>query len=1054
MADLEDAEGQVKWLDNLRVRLFLAILVTAIPILGGLGYYVWRQHDALIESSERAAAGLANVVAAYDRTLINDASDVLLALASSPALLDGPEGECRAYFESLLSRLPRYVNLGVIDPQGFLVCSGRPDPQRAGSWLGDRDYFRKAVGQADVVLSGFTLGRISDSPTLVLARRILGDPGTDKGVVYAALNLGFLSAGAAISDLLPEARMWTLDRQGRILQRLPIEPGGLGQLSDPHPAGTPGLVHEVVEASDGRIWQRFSVLAGPAGDPEAVSVRYEVPQDALYAEANRTLWTGVLILFLLLCLSILAAWSLMQLAAGRSLQHLREAMWRLATGDFSWRVADRLQGRDLQAIGRQFDVLSGTLRAYQRSLKQSERSYRQLFEGSPNSMLVVSLDGGRILAVNDQALQQYGFDRGTFLARRLADLRIDADAPLPGADVVREWHCRRDGEQVLVEISSLPLEFSGQQARLLMIRDLTEQEALSQGIQQRERLIGQLMDVTVEAIFGLDVSGHCIFANQACAQLLGFSDPELLVGQHLHNLIHYQHEDGRPYPQAECRVRQGMLDGKRVHVDDEVLWRRDGTCFPVEYWSYPLWRDGQLEFCLVTFMDISERRAQQRALAHQASHDPLTGLLNRGEILQRLHDRVQTAPDGPWSLVMSNLDNFKEVNEALGHDAGDRLLQAVSRRFRDLLGPACALSRVGGDEFAFLVETADPEQACDRVRALRQIIQEPFSLSGLQVRITSSFGLVFYPDHARNPNDLIRAADVAMRRAKRDGLGVVIYQPLDGAHLNERLLLRGELRTALDQGQFLLHLQPKVILNDSLQPSGFPVGFEALTRWQHPERGLIAPGKFIPIIEVSDLIHPFTRWVVNEAIGCCARLQALQPGLSIAVNVSARNLLDVDLPQQVADALDRHHLPAPLLEFEVTETVVMADPVRALKTLHNLHALGVRLSIDDFGTGYSSFAYLNRLPVDALKIDQSFVAGMATDPDMRSIVRTIIEISHTLGLKVIAEGIETPDVLALLRDLGCDVGQGNLISPPVPVAVAEAWLQDQTLLAGSEAFPR
>ena len=219
------------------------------------------------------------------------------------------------------------------------------------------------------------------------------------------------------------------------------------------------------------------------------------------------------------------------------------------------------------------------------------------------------------------------------------------------------------------------------------------------------------------------------------------------------------------------------------------------------------------------------------------------------------------------------------------------------------------------------------------------------------------------------------------------------------------------------------------------------MGFEALTRWHHPERGLIPPNQFIPVIEVSDLIHPFTLWVVDQAVASCARLQAVYPGVGMAVNISARNLLDEQFPCQVREALRRHLLDPALLELEVTESAIMADPTRALETLHILHGLGVRLSIDDFGTGYSSFSYLNRLPVDALKIDQSFVAGMATDPDMRAIVRSIIEMSHTLGLKVIAEGIETVETLGLLRDLGCDVGQGYLIGRPEPETAAEAWLR-------------
>jgi EAL domain-containing protein (putative c-di-GMP-specific phosphodiesterase class I) len=352
------------------------------------------------------------------------------------------------------------------------------------------------------------------------------------------------------------------------------------------------------------------------------------------------------------------------------------------------------------------------------------------------------------------------------------------------------------------------------------------------------------------------------------------------------------------------------------------------------------------------------------------------------------------------------------------------------------------LARLGSDEFAFLLDTGDEDLAQEQVRVLLAALRDPFALNELQIRISCSFGLAAHPGHARDPDELIRCADTAMRRAKRDGLGIAVFNPQDRASVHDRLLLRGELRTALAQGQFLLYLQPKIFLDgDGAHVSGAPMGFEALTRWMHPEHGLIPPGRFIPVIEVSDLIHPFTLWVVDQAVACCSRLQAIHPGVGMAVNVSARNLLDGHFPNQVRDALLRHGLDPVLLELEVTESAIMADPTRALETLHALHALGVRLSIDDFGTGYSSFAYLNRLPVDALKIDQSFVAGMAADSDMRAIVRSIIEMSHTLGLMVIAEGIETREALDLLRDMGCDVGQGYFIGHPAPESRAEAWLR-------------
>ncbi|WP_322996226.1 EAL domain-containing protein [Castellaniella sp.] len=896
--------------DSLRTRLFLAVLVAAIPIIIGMGYYIWHQYKGLVANAEHSAESLVQITVAYDRTLLDDARDVLLALSNSPVLRDGRWDQCRGYLATLLSRLPRYLNLGVASAEGYQVCSGLPDPNPNGAYLGDRPYIQAAMEQPDVVLGGFIIGRMSNIPTLVLGVRISGDSGVTSGVVFAGLNLGYLRAGAAIPDLQPRSRLWILDREGHVLQRIPGDISHLGERVDPYPPGGVGLLRSTYLDASGEPWVSFTMPSGPRGDPLGISVRYEIPETSLYAEARSALWTGLVIMALLLGVVMLVAWNLTQLAAGRSLEYLREAVRRLAAQDFSWRVADRLHGRDLREIGQQFDAMADALQSTQRHLQQSEQSYRLLFEGSPNPMLVMGTDSGRFLAVNDAALLQYGYDREALLALTLDDLRVAVLDNQSGSSYFYEHHRHHDGHVLLVEVRSLFLRFTEQSAHVLVIRDLTE------------------------------------------------------------------------------------------------------------------------------------HHAQQQALAYQASHDPLTQLLNRGEILDQLQRRTQQTSDQGWALVLSNLDGFKEVNGALGHDVGDRMLQAVATRFRDTLGADCVLARLGGDEFAFLLETNHEVQARGRVYRLLAAIREPFSFNEMQLRINCSFGLALYPDHTREPDELVRFADAAMRRAKREGLGIAVFNAQDRTHVHDRLLLRAELRTALAQGQFLLHLQPKIILNSDHYAEGTPVGFEALARWSHPERGLIPPAQFIPIIEITDLIHPFTRWVVDQAVAACVRLQAVYPGVGIAVNISARNLLDEYFPQQVEDVLIHHGLDPSLLELEVTESVIMADPARALRTLYALHGLGVRLSIDDFGTGYSSFAYLNRLPVDALKIDQSFVAGMVEDADLAAIVRSIIDMSHTLGLKVIAEGIETAAVQQQLRDMGCDMGQGYGIGRPMPADQALAWLRD------------
>ncbi len=317
-------------------------------------------------------------------------------------------------------------------------------------------------------------------------------------------------------------------------------------------------------------------------------------------------------------------------------------------------------------------------------------------------------------------------------------------------------------------VSTFPLSPSGSAAgEAAQDGHPARYHGLNLGVEEYESLVARLMDTTVEAICGLEKSGRCIFVNRACVQLLGYEHPRQLIGKNFHELVHNRHEDGRPYPLEACRMRQRASAGEVAHVDDEVLWRRDGTCFPVEYWSYPILRDGRLAFILVTFLDISERRAQQRALAYQAAHDPLTGLLNRGDILRRLQARSEQAPEAPWTLVMSNLDGFKEVNEALGHDAGDRVLALFADvlRARVRAGDLCA--RIGGEEFVILAPDMDAEGAlglAERIRGhLRECdcrICEPLS---------ASIGIVCAPQGGNELGLLLARADQAMYQAKDAG---------------------------------------------------------------------------------------------------------------------------------------------------------------------------------------------------------------------------------------------------------------------------------------------
>ncbi len=410
-------------------------------------------------------------------------------------------------------------------------------------------------------------------------------------------------------------------------------------------------------------------------------------------------------------------------------------------------------------------------------------------------------------------------------------------------------------------------------------------------------------------------------------------------------------------------------------------------------------------------------RAQAAANEHAALHDPVTELPNRVLFHERVHRAIA---DGPASVLMIDLDRFKEINDTLGHHNGDLLLCMVGAR---LAREADCVARLGGDEFAVLV-TGDPIDAAARIRAA---ISERLELEGIGVEVEASVGIATYPEHGDDPETLLQRADAAMYAAKRARSGSAVYR--DGfGYSRENLELIADLRRALDDDEIVVYFQPKAALT-----TGRVVAVEALVRWQHPERGLVFPDAFIPLAENTGLMRPLTHHVLDRALAQC-RAWDLEYGVS--VNVSTRNLLDPTLPETVDALLERHGVPADRLELEITETTIMADPAGAKAVLARLRAMGVGLAVDDFGTGYTSLGWLRELPVTTLKIDKSFVMDFDS-----VIVASIVQLGRSLGLQVVAEGVEDSESWEALRALGCDLVQGYHLSRPQPEAVLTPWLR-------------
>jgi len=432
--------------------------------------------------------------------------------------------------------------------------------------------------------------------------------------------------------------------------------------------------------------------------------------------------------------------------------------------------------------------------------------------------------------------------------------------------------------------------------------------------------------------------------------------------------------------------------------------------------------------------ELAER---ERENEYQALHDSLTGLPNRTLFLRHLQEAVEASGgEEQLAVMIMDLDQFKEINDTLGHHFGDQILQAIGPRLATVLREGDLMARLGGDEFGVVLPSLPDDETAIRIaERLLEELEHPLTVEGLALDVSASIGIAIYPAHSRDVEALLRRADVAMYAAKETGSGHEVYDPEMDRHSPARLALVSQIRPALDGAEFLLYYQPKLRLSDSAV-----VGVEALVRWEHPERGLVTPNEFIPLVERTVLLRPFTMYVLEEALRQWHIWDRMGIAVPVAVNLSPRSLLDAQLPEQIAVLLDRWRVPPEQLTLELTESFLMSDSDRSTDVLSLLSEVGVQLSIDDFGTGYSSLSYLKRLPIHEIKVDRSFVTSMRDDPGNLMIVRATVDLGRNLGLRVVAEGVEDGDTWEQLVSMGCHVAQGFFLTEPLPPIEMTDWL--------------
>ncbi len=550
-----------------------------------------------------------------------------------------------------------------------------------------------------------------------------------------------------------------------------------------------------------------------------------------------------------------------------------------------------------------------------------------------------------------------------------------------------------------------------------------------------ETRIRAVTNSVADAIITIDEQGIIDTVNPAAENLFGYRAEEL-SGNNI-NILMPQPDRDQHNEYISSYLETG--DTRILGVTRELVGqRKDGSLFPMELAISEMLMDDKRHFIGI-MRDITERKEHIAQLEYQALHDSLTGLPNRTLLVDRIEQAIRTAnrERKQLALVIMDLDHFKEINDSLGHENGDRVLQDVAHRMKRVLRSSDTIARLGGDEFAVLLPAADVEHASQLSTKLLFVLEQPFEIDGHTFLMGASIGIALFPDHGGDVGTLMRRADVAMYVAKRSRRGFAVYESRQDQHSLHSLSLMSELRSAIENDQLVLCYQPVINLQTHRVS-----GVEALARWHHPKHGLLYPDEFIPLAEQTGLIRTLTLWVLKQATEQSQEWSKAGIELRVAVNLSVRNLHDTHFPEQVANIIASGGVQLSRLRLEITETAIMSDPTRALEILNHMGAMGVKISIDDYGTGYSSLSYLKQLPVDELKIDKSFVMGITVDDNDAVIVRSTIDLAHNIGMKVVAEGVENQMIYNMLAGLHCDSAQGFYMGEALSAIELVKWMQE------------
>jgi diguanylate cyclase (GGDEF)-like protein len=955
---------------GLRTRLVLLVFLAVVPAILLVTDMVVRQRQEGYETARGTATHMLHMVSHEHSDIVTSTRRLLQGLSKLPVVRSVSSGpDCAEVLGDLLRANSQYTNFGVASVNGRVVCSALP--LRAKVDIADRKYFRETVGRKAFSIGGYQVGRITKVPGMNFGYPLLDASGHLRGVVFAAMNLNWLSRilKNATVGLASHPTINVIDQNGKILVHFPNGKKWVGRslrrsLLEPLVGneGTPAVAEARGIDGTRRLYAFMAVHQG-ATDKSYIGVG--IPLAAAFAKTDQRFLQDILLLLAAAGLTIVAALWGGEVFLLRRIRALGAAARSLAAGDLSVRSGLPHTGEEIGELAGNFDDMASALERHQRAL--------------------------RLLSVGNHILVR-----------------------APDEPALVSEFCK-----AIVEVGGYKCAWVG--------------------------WVDEHEPNTIRPV------AQCGFAG-------GLEDLARVV-----HVDDAEPDKESPPPAIAIRdkvptIRSRLPERGRPWIEDARKMGYRSVC------ALPLFIEGEVSAVLVICSGVADafgteelrileesaedlaygiqvmrgRVAHDRAtetIRHWAYFDKLTGLPNHVQIQDAIEDRISSSAEEGFAFLILDVERFREVNDAFGFHFGDQLLRDIADRLRKAVADGDMVSRLRGDEFAILAPVANEEEAVSKAAQILDVFDIPYLCDTVEVDLGGAVGIALYPQHGSDVATLIRHTDIAMRQARSGGHGYAFYAPEDDGDRQRRLVLARELRQGIQKDELTLYFQPKVELS-----TGVVCGVEALVRWNHPQRGLVPPDEFVPLSEHTGLIAPLTYQVLEKAAAEIAAMHLGGLNIPVAVNLSARNLHDPELLRRIDVIVAKRKIAPGWLEVEVTESAVMADAEGALTVLEGLREYGIPVYIDDFGTGYSSLGYLKRLPVDAMKIDKSFVIDMLEKADAEALVRTIIHLAHEIGLKVVAEGIESRAVWDRLIELGCDMGQGYHISRPLPAGEFREWL--------------